>query len=272
MTGALRASVAAVRVPERRLPGRDRHSGFLRKSGTLPLLQQCPLFHGLDEQQLEDLAAGSHVMQLRGRAHLSGDGGDSPGLCIVRRGALKVCSDQQGGRELILSLLGPGDFIGELAALSGAAEVIPRVVALRVSELVVIPAELFQQLVLHDSGVRMACLQSAAQRLRRAQRALRRLAHEGVHARIEDTLRQLAEEQGEPHAGPNAGPNGQGMRLACRPSQALLAGLAGTTRETVSRVLRDLEQAGVLRCEGRQVIFVCTTPSGGPNSGHWCRR
>ena len=247
MTGALRANGAAVTLPVRSRIDRDRHDGFLRKSGTLRLLRDCSLFQSLDEDQLADLAESSYVQQAGGRTTLSGPQIKGPGLCIVRSGALKVCSQPRAGRELILALLEPGDFFGEFSALATPPGTI-RVVALRISEILVVPAEVFHELVLHHAGVRLACLQSAALRVRQSQAALRRLTHENVHGRIEGTLRQLAAEDGLPQV--------EGVLIPRRPSHVLLAGLSGTTRETVSRVLRDLEARGVIRCDGRRVLLL----------------
>ncbi len=246
MTGALHAQVAAVTLPVLSRTNGERHDGFLRKSGTLRLLRECPVFQGLDDSRLEDLAARSHVQQVGRRVTLSDAGTKGPGLGIVRSGALKVCSQPRDSRELILALLEPGEFFGEFSALP-----IPpggvRVVSLRLSEILMVPADVLHELVLQDAGVRLACLRSAAQRLRQAQDALQRLAHENVHGRIEATLRQLADEYGEPREG--------GVLIRRRPSQQLLAGLSGTTRETVSRVLRDLESQGTIRCDGRKVLL-----------------
>jgi CRP/FNR family transcriptional regulator, cyclic AMP receptor protein len=247
MTGALRANEAAVTLPVRSRVDRERHNGFLRKGGTLRLLRDCFLLQSLDDDQIQDLAAHSHVRQVGARATLSDPGEPEPGLCIVRRGALKVCSPSRSGRELILDLLEPDDFIGEFSALETPPGAV-RVIALRRSELLIIPGSVFQQLVLHDAGVRLACLHSAVRRVRQAEAALQRLAYENVHGRVEGTLRQLAVEEGVSQA--------DGVLLRRRPSQGLLAGLCGTTRETVSRVLRDLETRGVLKCDGRRVLLL----------------
>ncbi len=88
-----------------------------------------------------------------------------------------------------------------------------------------------------------------ARRIRQAEDTLRRLTLENVHGRVEDTLRQLAAKGGESHP--------DGVLIRRRPSQVLLAGLAGSTRETVSRVLRDLEARRVIACDGRQVLLRC---------------
>jgi CRP-like cAMP-binding protein len=228
--------------------GRDHHNGFLRKSGTLRVLRDCPLFETLAETVIEDLAAHARMLQVRGRSVLSGSGERGPGLCILRQGAMKVCSPQRQNREVILALLEPGDFFGEFSGMEAPPGRF-RVVALRRCELLVIPASVFGELLLRESGVRLACLQAVARRIRQAEDTLRRLTLENVHGRVEDTLRQLAAKGGESHP--------DGVLIRRRPSQVLLAGLAGSTRETVSRVLRDLEARRVIACDGRQVLLRC---------------
>jgi CRP/FNR family cyclic AMP-dependent transcriptional regulator len=245
MTGVIRAHEAAAMLPVQPEADRGRRDGFLRRRGLIRTLRDCPLFASLDDEALTDLAAAAEVRSVRGRTEISAPDEKGPGLCIVRSGALKVCSAPRDGRDVILSLLEPGDFFGEYSGLRAPPGRL-RVVALRRSEVAVIPRQVFSRWVDREPAVLMACLQATARRVRQAETALRRLALLSVHDRVEDTLRQMADEEGEPH------PAGRLIRR--RPSQSLLAGLAGSTRETVSRALRDLEERGVIACDGRRVL------------------
>lgn len=245
MSDAIRAQGVAVTLSDQPMAVRERHAGFLRKSGLRRLLRSCSLFQHLPDERLDELAASSRVQALRSRQTLSDPGDKGPGVCLVKNGALKVISTPRHGREVIHSLLEAGDLFGEFSALSLPPGPL-HVLALRRSEILILPADEFRQLLLHDTGVRKAALRLTVTRIRQAERALRRMALLAVHDRVEDILRQIGEERGRPHD--------DGTEIRRRPSQSALAGLAGSTRETVSRALKDLEERRVITCTGRRVV------------------
>ena len=90
-------------------------------------------------------------------------------------------------------------------------------------------------------------LATLAERLRRTNRQVESLALLDVYGRIAGTLLQLADDQGEN--------SDQGHTIAERPIHQDIANMAGTTRETVSRVLNDLERRGYLARDGRSIII-----------------
>ena len=84
------------------------------------LLHNVPLFAGLNEQQLGVLARAIVRKSVGRNVEIIGAGDPTDSLYIVISGRLKVLMGDEQGREVILSILGPGEFFGELALLSPA--------------------------------------------------------------------------------------------------------------------------------------------------------
>lgn len=210
-------------------------------------LRKVPLFDCLDEAELESLAALT-VARTYDKGQmiiLADDVGES--FFMIRQGEVKISIVHEDGREMIFSMLGPGQVFGELALLDGR----PRsanVVALRDSELVSLRRRDFLQLLCDKPGVATAMLAELASRLRLMDEKIEGLALWDVTSRVSRTLVQLAADLGVETA--------EGMRLDNRPTHQQLANMSGTTRETVTRVLNRLEEQGYVRSCGRSLVIV----------------
>jgi CRP/FNR family transcriptional regulator/CRP/FNR family cyclic AMP-dependent transcriptional regulator len=153
----------------------------------------------------------------------------------------------EDGREVILSLLGEGAVFGELSLLDGK----PRsanVVATQDMELYMVRRADFLQLIYKVPQIAVGLLAELAARLRKTDRKIEGLALLDVTNRISETLLQLADEQGTEIE--------LGVTLASRPTHQQLANMSGTTRETVSRVLKRLEGQGYISAEGRSITIL----------------
>ena len=213
----------------------------------IALLRKVPLFDGLKD---EDLEAITRVTITRSYDKdqviiLAEEEGDA--LFIISKGQVKVSIVSEDGREVILSLLGEGSVFGELSLLDGK----PRsanVVATEDMELYMVRRSDFLQLVYKVPQIAVGLLAELAARLRKTDRKIEGLALLDVTSRISETLLQLADEQGDP--------SGDGVVLRSRPTHQQLANISGTTRETVSRVLKRLESQGYITCEGRSITIL----------------
>ena len=210
-------------------------------------LRRVPLFSGLSDQQLEDLAELTLTRTFgRGEAIiLAEEIGET--FFVICGGQVKVSITHEDGREVILSLLGPGKVFGELSLLDGQ----PRsanVVALRETELITLSRSAFLQLILDTPPIATALLGELASRLRTTDQKIEGLALLDVTSRIARTLLQLGEDQGRETE--------VGTLVENRPTHQQLANMAGTTRETVSRVLKRLEAQGYISCKARTILIL----------------
>jgi CRP/FNR family transcriptional regulator/CRP/FNR family cyclic AMP-dependent transcriptional regulator len=213
----------------------------------ISLLRKVPLFEVLKDEDLEAIARVtiSRSYDKDQVIILAEEEGDA--LFIITHGQVKVSIVSEDGREVILSLLGEGAVFGELSLLDGK----PRsanVVATQDMELYMVRRADFLQLIYKVPQIAVGLLAELAARLRKTDRKIEGLALLDVTSRISETLLQLADEQGTEIE--------LGVTLASRPTHQQLANMSGTTRETVSRVLKRLEGQGYISAEGRSITIL----------------
>jgi CRP/FNR family transcriptional regulator, cyclic AMP receptor protein len=214
---------------------------------TSSFLRNVSLFESLSDEELEAL---SHVTIARtfGKDSiiiLAEEEGDT--LFIIKRGQVKVSIVSEEGREVILSLLSAGTVFGELSLLDGK----PRsanVIATEETDLIMLRRADFVQLIYRLPKIATALLAELASRLRKTDRQIEGLALLDVTSRISETLLQLASERGIETA--------RGVVVENRPTHQQLANMSGTTRETVSRVLKRLESQNYIACKGRTITIL----------------
>ncbi|WP_017327304.1 cyclic nucleotide-binding domain-containing protein [Synechococcus sp. PCC 7336] len=205
-----------------------------------------PLFEGLAPELLEPL---SRIMTVRSHPAnqtiiLQNDWGNS--VYFVMAGWVKVRTFNLDGKEVTLNILGPGEVVGEMAALDEA----PRstdVIALTPAKVALMPAKSFIEFLESDSacGVRLA--QLISRRLRQINRRLQ-LREAGSTARVADVLLFLAEFRGHVSRA--------GVEVPNLPHREL-GSLSGLARETVTRILGKLEQKGLIqRDRDRDIVCI----------------
>jgi CRP/FNR family transcriptional regulator len=176
--------------------------------------------------------------------------GDHSDACyIVRSGSFRVTREHSDGRAITLATLGPGDIFGELAMLDGEVRS-ASVESLLDGELLALPAGEVRSLLARHPEITVKLVAALVRRLRVANERISRQSFQTVPSRVAGVLSQLvAEETGA----------GEGGEVTIRMNQADLAQLAGTSRESVSRFLADLERAGIVR-PGRGRVTVLDAP------------
>jgi CRP-like cAMP-binding protein len=205
----------------------------------LEVLRQVPLFASLPDEELEAFAPLMRERRFpRGSVILmQGDPGDA--LYVIASGQVKVVLIGEDGREVILSVLGLGSFFGEMALLDDD----PRsahVVAMEEATLLQLRREDFQARLRSSPDVAIALLRELTHRLRRADDTIGSLALRDVNGRIAHLLLELAEEEG-------------GAHITRRLTHATLAQMVGASRETVSRTLRALTNAGAVQVSRKEI-------------------
>ena len=150
------------------------------------------------------------------------------------------------GKEIILSLLGPGEFFGEMALLDDE----PRsatVVATEALELVTIWRSDFLQILGENFTIAKKVLAELSKRLRNASNRIESLATMDVYGRLARFFLDLAREQGKTLD--------NGYVAVTRPTHQAIANMIGTSRETVSRLIHDLMRQNLLLSEGKTIYL-----------------
>ena len=213
------------------------------------LLKSVALFADLGEDELERFSHVAVPRSFPAGTRVFHEGDSSDACYIVKEGSFRVTREHSDGRAITLATLGPGEIFGELAMLDGdnrsaSAE------ALSDGELLALPANDVRSLLARHPEIALKLVAGLVRRLRAANVRLSRQSFQTVPSRVAGILAQLS---GEAQDGD------ENEQVTIRMNQTDLAQLAGTSRESVSRFLAELERAGVVRC-GRGRVKVLDPP------------
>lgn len=203
-------------------------------------LRAIPLFSRVAESDLEQIA--SHLISRRYPRNTTIVEEGLPGdfMYIIREGRVKVTKLSEDGREKILELLDAGSFVGEMALLERA----PRsasVKTLSATRVLALSRADFLGLLRKSPDLAMAVVQELSRRLRLVNEQASSLSFQRVEDRTKGLLERLAES-----------PHPEGGRVTPPLTHQQMADMIGTSRETVTRVLKELKQSGWLRQEGKR--------------------
>jgi CRP/FNR family cyclic AMP-dependent transcriptional regulator len=208
---------------------------------TADFLSTVPLFSGLDQIELQRFGELTREkFYPRGSVILfENDPGDS--LFVVRQGRVKVVLIGEDGREVILGVLGVCEHFGELSLIDDR----PRsahVIAMDDSHLLVLRREDFRKRVESSPAVAWSLLTEMSRRLRRADEKIGGLVLLDVPGRIARLLLDLAAESG-------------GDTIEKALTHQTIAQMIGASRETVSRAMKDFQDANWVTVERRRITI-----------------
>lgn len=209
------------------------------------LLKSVTLFADLEEEELERFSHVAVPRSFPAGTRVFHEGDDSDACYIVKEGSFRVTREHSDGRAITLATLGPGEIFGELAMLDGdqrsaSAE------ALTDGDLLALPANDVRALLARHPEIALKLVAGLVRRLRAANVRLSRQSFQTVPSRVAGILFQLSGEAQDGDAD---------EEVTIEMNQTDLAQLAGTSRESVSRFLAELERAGVVR-SGRGRVTV----------------
>jgi CRP/FNR family cyclic AMP-dependent transcriptional regulator len=206
------------------------------------LLRNVPLFSALPEQQLVLLtSAVSRKSFPRGTTiFVAGDVTES--LYVVISGRLKVMMSDDEGREVILAILGPNEFFGEM----GLIDDLPRsatVVSIEACELLSLSKRDFKSCLAENFDMAMTVMRGLVKRLREADQKIGSLALMDVYGRVARLLLEMAETV-----------NGQKV-VTRKLAKQDIAKMIGASREMVSRVMKDLQSGGYIEVRSGSIFL-----------------
>ncbi len=221
------------------------------EQSAVELLRSVPLFADLGEGELERFSQVAVPRSFPAGTRVFHEGDSSDACYIVSEGSFRVTREHSDGRAITLATLGPGEIFGELAMLDGdtrsaSAESITD------GTLLALPANDVRGLLARNPEIALKLVAGLVRRLRAANMRLSRQSFQTVPSRVAGILAQLSRDGQE--SGGDEG-DGEMSEVTIRMNQTDLAQLAGTSRESVSRFLAELERAGVVR-SGRGRVTV----------------
>lgn len=212
-------------------------------------LARFPLFAGAEPLSLARAAAAARWRECApGETVLDFDCPSTELRLVARGGPLRVLMRATGGREKIVAEVGPGGFVGEMAAIAGpAAPPSAGIRAVHRATLCVVPGDAFLGVVRASPEVAERLLALFAERIRSQNRRLLEYAALPTRHRLCAELLRLA----RPRAS-----GGPGLAISPPPSRPELAARIGARREAVSRELTALAREGRVEISPRAVVLL----------------
>ncbi len=208
----------------------------------IEILQQASLFSGLDESTILEVVRRGRLRLFAAEQTIFMQGDPAKGLHVVVHGRVKVFKSSAQGRAQTLMMMGPGEPVGEVAALAG--EPYPATAeTLEPTETFYIPRDAFIDLIRSQPEVALRLLAALSARLRSFASLIEDLSLRGVTERVAVQLLSLA---------PGC-PGEQTVELDI--SKGELAAAVGTVPETLSRAFQQLTRAGAIETKGRRVVI-----------------
>jgi CRP/FNR family cyclic AMP-dependent transcriptional regulator len=210
------------------------------------LLRTVPLFSELSEDAITSLSRLATRRRYPKDTVVFFENEEGDSLFMILDGRIKVTILGDDGREIILTMLGEGDLFGEMALLDNE----PRsatAIAVEESELLLLQRNDFQSVIHENPGISSALIKVLSNRLRRANHQISTLALLDVYGRVARVILDMAREEGRRLK--------DGRIAFRRATHQEIANRIGTTRETVTRMLKDLERQALVKIEGREIVL-----------------
>lgn len=174
--------------------------------------------------------------------------GDAPDtLYYIAEGSVTVLIEDEDGREIVLAYLNTGDFFGEMGLFDDMKSRSAWVRTRTQCELAEISYGRFRQLAEEDPGILFALASQMAGRLRNTSRKVGDLAFMDVTGRVARTLLDLCQQ-------PDAMTHPEGMQI--RITRQEIGRIVGCSREMVGRVLKSLEDQGLITVKGKTIVVL----------------
>jgi len=218
----------------------------MRAEEIVDLLAVVPAFETLRREDLERIAQVAVPRSFAPGQLVFREGDDSDTCYIVREGQARAIRRHADGRTITLATFGPGDIFGELAMFEDERRS-ATIEAVEPTSVVGVLGGDMRRLMSEHPGIAMRLVVGLAGRLRETNERLSRQSFQTVQSRVAVVLIQLVDQE-------TAGGSSDGDILVTA-TQADLAQLAGSSRESASRFLAVLERAGVIsQGRGRLVV------------------
>ncbi|MEP6502665.1 MAG: cyclic nucleotide-binding domain-containing protein [Betaproteobacteria bacterium] len=202
----------------------------------LDLIRRVAPFSLLTNDQAQAIANSVVKRRFRRGEIVVEQGKKSNALFILLTGRAQVLTADSRGREVILAVLQPGDYVGEMSLIDDEPHSATVRAKVQTDMLILGRAE-FARCLPENSGIWYAIMRGLVQRLRSANRQIESLALLDVYGRVARTLLDMAEMDGELNV------------IRNKVSRRDLAKVVGASREMVNRVMKNLEERGMIQTQ-----------------------
>lgn len=199
------------------------------------LLRRVPVFAALTDHQMNQLAGAVTKRRVQRGELIVEQGKKSHALYVILSGRARVVMTDRRAREVILDMIAPGDYVGELSLIDGKSHS-ANVQAEVQCDLLVLDHQDFNRCLSENHAMALAVIKGLAQRLRKADEKIGSLALMDVYSRVTKVLMGMSKPAGSKQ-----------LLITEKITRQDIAKMVGASREMVSRVMRDFEEQGFIK-------------------------
>jgi CRP/FNR family cyclic AMP-dependent transcriptional regulator len=208
----------------------------------LSMLKSVPLFASTADEDLAAMMPGIQHRSYPSRTCILRAGENGDGLHVILSGRVRIVLDDGEGHEIIVAVLGPNEFFGEIELIDGTAR-FANFDCTQPAEILHISKKAALEWLERDPVAAILMLRSVTRRLAEAHQKIGNLALVNVYGRVSRVLLEAGRE----------GANGEWL---VEPGAEQIAAMVGASREMVSRVVKDMINRGIVRRHKRKLIVI----------------
>jgi CRP/FNR family transcriptional regulator, cyclic AMP receptor protein len=204
-------------------------------------LSKISLFASLDQTELDVLESHAITRTFPKHVILFNEGDRSDSLYLILSGMIKVFASDEEGNEVLIDMLGPDEYFGELALIDAE----PRsasAMTLEPSRLLIIARDDFIACLHSHVPIAINLLQAVTRKLRHQTGTTKSLALKGVYERVVETLYELAEER-------------EGRQVIENLTHQALADKTYASRAMISVILKELKEGGYISADRKRIVI-----------------
>lgn len=203
-------------------------------------IQMVPIFSTLTYDEMMEVASItiSKTYQKGETVYIAGE--KQKKLYVIHKGKVKITRISASGKEQVISIIGPGDFMGELS-LFNDEPITNNAEALEDTTVCIIDGDKLKEIMGKYPTIAFKVLEELSTRLKKAENLIEKLGASDVETRIVQTLLDLADEKGE---------------INLDISKRDLASYMGMSQETLSRKLSYFQDRGLIKQIGHRKIVI----------------
>lgn len=203
-------------------------------------IEIVPIFSNLTYEEMMEVAriTTDKTYKKGEMIYMSGDKGEK--LYVIHSGKVKITRITSSGKEQVIRVLGPGEFMGELSIFS-PAPLMDNGEALSETIVCMIDGIKLKDLMMKHSAIAFKVMEELSKRLEKAENLIENISLQGVEKRIADTLIEMSDEKGE---------------VNLKMSKKDFASYIGMTQETLSRRLTIFQDMGYIEMIGHRKIVL----------------
>jgi CRP-like cAMP-binding protein len=203
-------------------------------------IEKVPIFNSLSRDEMQEIAGitSQKTYEKGEMIYMAGDKGEK--LQVIHTGKVKIFRLSDSGKEQVIRVLGPGDFMGELSLFSAN----PRLdngEALEKTIVCIIAGEKIKAIMQKHPVIAFKVMEELSKRLERAENLIENINLYGVEKRLADNLLAMANDKGE---------------VILKMSKGDFASYMGMSQETLSRKLSSFQDMGLIKLIGHRRIII----------------